>query len=102
TFFAGDTKMQKRIQLLQNGQQFTKAIKNFSQSDMAQKASAKVNGIKLNDDGTATVTYTIDIGGAPVLKNKKGKAVLENGTWKVSDAAFCSLLKLSGNAPSAC
>jgi arsenate reductase-like glutaredoxin family protein len=101
-FFSNSTKTKKRIKLLQNGKQFKKAIKSFNDSKMAKEASAKVNDVKMNDDGTATVTYTIEVGGSPVLKNKKGKAVHENGTWKVSDAAFCSLLKLSGKTPSAC
>jgi hypothetical protein len=101
-FFASSTKTKKRIKLLQNGKQFKKAIKSFNNSDMAKKASAEVSNIEMNNDNTATVTYTISIGGAPVLKDKKGKAVHENGTWKVSDSAFCSLIELSGKTPSAC
>src|SRR5699024_2032068 len=102
TFFSGDTKKQVRIRLLQNGQKYDKALEKFSQSKMARKASASIEGIKLNNDTTATVTYTINIGGAPVLKDKTGKAYKLDGTWKVSDAAFCGLLELSGNVPTAC
>jgi hypothetical protein len=102
TFFKGSTSMQKRVQLLQHGKKFKKALKSFSQSKMAKSASASVLGITLNGHGTATVKYTVKIDGAPVLKNKTGKAVHENGTWKVSDGAFCSLLELSGKTPKAC
>lgn len=102
TFFSGETDTQTRIQLLQHGQKFKKALQSFSQSDMAQKASASVNGIKLNDDKTATVSYTINIGGAPVLKGKTGKALYLDGTWKVGAAAFCGLIELSGNTPEPC
>lgn len=102
TFFSGETKAQVRIHLLQHGPQFTKALKNFSQSKMAQRASATITGIKLNNDTTATVSYIINIGGAPVLKNRTGKSFYLDGIWKVSDGAFCSLLGLSGHVPEPC
>jgi len=37
-----------------------------------------------------------------VLQFRRGKAVREGNTWKVSAQTFCALLTLQGNPPSAC
>jgi hypothetical protein len=101
-FFSSNTGNKKRIHLLQNGKNFKKTIKHFSNSKMGKDASVTVNSIQLNGKKNATVDYTINLSNKPVLKDQKGKAVLVNNTWKVSDEAFCGLLALSGNVPSAC
>ena len=55
----------------------------------------------------AQVTYTILVSGSPVLKNQKGLAVKQNGTWKVGDQSFCALLAMENGGktsglPKAC
>jgi hypothetical protein len=73
-------------------------------SALGTSASAKVSAIQLTSPKQATVTYTVYLGNTPALPNAKGVAVLENGTWKVSDASFCELLTLQngGKAPAVC
>jgi hypothetical protein len=101
-FFAGTTPNSERVSLLQNGQAFGKTI--GAMSSMGTTASAKVTAVKLTSPTKAAVTYTVYLGRTPMLPNAKGVALLENGTWKVSDASFCQLLTLenAGKAPSAC
>jgi hypothetical protein len=101
-FFSSKTGNKKRIHLLQNGKKFKKTIKHFSSSKMGKDASVTVNSVQVNGKKNATVNYTINLSNKPVLKNQKGKAVYVNHTWKVSDEAFCGLLALGGNVPSAC
>lgn len=101
TFFDGSTSAQKKIDLLQNGQQFAQVIQAQSQSKTAQQTSVAVSNVDVSGD-TATVTYTIYEAGKAVLNNQKGQAVKVNGTWKVSDTAFCNLLQLSGTVPPNC
>jgi hypothetical protein len=73
-------------------------------SALGSSASAKVSAVKVTSTSQATVTYTVYLGNTAALPNTKGVAVLENGTWKVSDASFCQLLALQngGKAPSVC
>jgi hypothetical protein len=73
-------------------------------SALGTSASAKVSNVQLTSSKQATVTYTVYLGNTAALPNAKGVAVLENGTWKVSDASFCELLTLQngGKAPSVC
>jgi hypothetical protein len=62
----------------------------------------KVTKVDLGGDGTATVTYTLSLGKNQLLKDAKGKAVQEDGAWKVGLASFCGLLALQGTTPKAC
>lgn len=101
-FFKGSTPNAQRVKLLQHGPTFAKTINGMSA--MGNSASAKVASVKPTSPGKATVTYTVYLGNKPALPNAKGVAVLENGTWKVSDASFCQLLALEngGKPPSVC
>jgi purine-cytosine permease-like protein len=101
-FFNGSTPTSQRVSLLQNGQTFASTIS--SMSALGSSASAKVSAVKVTSASQATVTYTVYLGKTAALPNTKGVAVLENGTWKVSDASFCQLLTLQngGKAPSVC
>lgn len=101
-FFDGSTPADQKTALLQNGQQFSQTIDAQAQSPTAKQTSANVSNVDLNGSDKAIVTYSINENGQPELKNQTGQAVLENGTWKVSDASFCSLLQLSGSVPPNC
>ena len=101
-FFAAKTSAKQKQQLLQHGSRFAAALKAQSSSPLAGRSSATVKSVKLEGPRKATVRYTIDLAGKPALKDQTGTAVKENGSWKVGDASFCSLLKLGGRAPTAC
>jgi len=101
-FFNGSTPTSERVSLLQNGQTFEAEITALSA--LGATASATVSAVTLASSTLATVHYTVNISGKPVLPNATGSAVYENGTWKVGDASFCSLLTMenNGKAPSVC
>lgn len=101
-FFSGSTSAQTKISLLQNGQQFSQAIKAQAGSPLAQQASAKVTKVTVTGPDKAQVKYSVLIAGKPALPNQTGTAIKSGGTWKVSDASFCALLRLEGGAPPAC
>lgn len=100
-FFAGTTSAQDKVNLLQNGQEFSQTIDAQASSPTAKATSVKVSNVDLSGN-TATVTYTIYINGQATLTNQKGQAVKVGNGWKVSDSAFCSLLSLSGTTPPNC
>jgi hypothetical protein len=74
----------------------------MAQSPTAKNASARVTRVRLTGPDTAAVTYDLLLNGRPVLNHRTGTAVRVNGTWKVSDRAFCQLVALSGSRPQAC
>jgi hypothetical protein len=94
-FFSPSSSISKRISLLQDGPQVQSAVTSLLGSSFASAASAKVTKVTLNSATQATVIYTILLSGTPELKNQKGTAVLENGTWKVGVQSFCSLAALA-------
>lgn len=101
-FFNGTTSTEKRVKLLQNGDSFASLLKTVDSFSLAKQVKATVSKVKLNGADNATVTYTVLLGGQPVLKNATGTAVREGNDWKVGTASFCALVKLEGASPKAC
>lgn len=102
SFFSGATSPQRKADLLQNGERFLAIIEEQGKSALAKSASASVSKVTLTSKTTANVTYTIDLGGKPALKNELGVAVLESGTWKVGTKSFCALLALEQVRAASC
>ena len=101
-FFNSSTPTSERVTLLQNGSAFAGAISGLT--SLVSGLGAKVTAVTLTSATTATVKYNLTAGGTSLLNNQTGRAVLDNGVWKVGDASLCALLKLvpGGTVPSAC
>ena len=101
-FFNASTPTSERVALLQNGSAFAGAIGSLSH--LVSGLGAKVTAVTVNSATTATVTYNLTAGGSSLLSGQTGKAVYENGVWKVGDASLCGLIKLvpGGSVPTAC
>ena len=84
--------------MLQNGSDFASFLKAQSKTSTGEAVSVKVTKVNVTSKSSATVTYTIYLGKTPELPGATGKAVYQNGKWKVSDASFCALLSLEGTA----
>ncbi len=102
TFFAANTVISRRQTLLQNGSQFAQAMQGEFSQLTNEKPSVVVNSVTFNGPSAATVNYTVNLNGQPVLKNQNGGAVKINGKWLVSDTTMCQLLTMAGQAPSLC
>jgi hypothetical protein len=101
-FFDPKTPAAKKATLVQDGSTtMAPVLAAQAKNPQAQLTSAKVTAVTVSGS-TATVTWDLLLSGTPVLTKQKGMAVLEGGTWKVSKASFCGLLKLAGPAPAAC
>jgi hypothetical protein len=108
TFFNSSTSNTKRVQLLENGSQFSSAISAFAASPLAAAVTSKVDSVSLSSATKAKVKYNLSAMGATVASGASGTAVLQDGTWKVGDDVFCGLLTEAKSAgitipvPSAC
>jgi hypothetical protein len=91
----------RKIALLQNGQRYAALLEAQAKLPSAASASARVLEVTMQGPTRATVHYTILLGGKPALGNQTGTAVLQGGTWKVSDASFCALLSLENGGKAA-
>ena len=101
-FFSGKTSATDKIKLLQNGQQFSQIINEATGLAISTTSSATVSNVVINSPTSATVTYSIDLGGTPALENQTGTAVKVGGQWLVGDSSFCALLVLEGQKVPAC
>jgi hypothetical protein len=107
-FFSSSTPNSERVQLLQNGSQFSSAISAFASSPLAAAVTSKVDSVSLSSATQAKVKYDLSAMGTTVASGASGTAVLQNGTWKVGDDVFCGLLTEAKSAgitipvPSAC
>jgi len=108
TFFNSSTPNSKRVQLLQNGSQFSSAITAFAASPLAAAVTSKVDSVSLSSATKAKVKYDLSAMGTTVASGASGSAVLQDGTWKVGDDVFCGLLTEAKSAgitipvPAAC
>jgi hypothetical protein len=107
-FFSHSTPNSKRVQLLQNGTQFSSAITAFTSSPLASAVTSKVDSVTLTTTTQATVKYDLSAVGTPVATGASGTSVLQDGVWKIGDAVFCDLLTQAKSAgltlpiPAAC
>jgi hypothetical protein len=92
----------KSVSLLQDGEAFRSTLQQASTESLAKSGSVTVSKVVLNSADKATVTYSILLGGSPVLANSTGFAVREDGSWKIAGTTFCALLQLQGALPAAC
>jgi hypothetical protein len=92
TFFNSSTPNSKRVQLLQNGSQFSSAISSFASSPLAAAVTSKVDSVTVTSATAAKVKYDLSALGATVASGASGTSVLQDGTWKVGDDVFCGLL----------
>jgi hypothetical protein len=100
TFFRWTTPQATKVALLQTGTAGAAAITKAATFQSAKIAKMKATGVVVQPDGqSALVTYNIYIHGQPVISGGTGNAVYENGQWKVSQAAFCSLVSQGGHVP---
>jgi hypothetical protein len=104
-FFAGTTPAARKMQLLQNGQQFAATIQAQAGSAIAKGTEARVSAVSVTSRTMATVTYSIMLNGQPALTHQTGQAMLVHGVWMVESKSFTALMGMEGRmsspAPSA-
>jgi len=59
--------------------------------ELTLTAAAEPRTVVFDDGETATLTFSILLGGAVVLEEAGGGAVLEDDTWLISENTFLSL-----------
>ena len=106
-FFNSSTPNSERVQLLENGSEFTAALAAFSASPLASAVTSKVDSVTVTSATKASVKYDLSAAGTTVATGATGSSVLQDGTWKVGDDVFCGLLKegasiLNIKLPAAC
>jgi hypothetical protein len=102
-FFDNALPLDERVTYLEDGSQLQPLVEQQAQilGEQASQATAQVDSVTVNDDGTADVEFQILLSGQPVLPST-GTAVLVDGTWYVSKTTLCDLISLAGTTPPEC
>jgi len=95
-FFDGSAPAADKIALLENGRQYATQIDAQAGSALAKTVTAVVSSVTVDSASTATVKYSLALGGTVALPDQTGQAILQDGVWKVSAASFQALLALEG------
>ncbi|MEV6107148.1 hypothetical protein AB0M28_20925 [Streptomyces sp. NPDC051940] len=101
-FFNPKVPLDKKAGLLEGGEEMRPLMQQFAGSEQAKGVEVKVTGVSFSSPTEAAVSYSLAVGGATVLPNGAGTAVLEDGTWKVSKVTLCGLVGLSGTPGPGC
>jgi len=102
-FFDGTNKdLDAKLQKLDDPDKY-KALYNKFATDATTGpqlagTSVTVTNVDLKPDGTAEVTYTLNLNGTPALMNQLGTAVQVDGQWRVAGTTFCDLAALGNPA----
>lgn len=97
-FFDPRTPLAARAALLENGDRLKPVLRSFSGDSRTGRIRAEVTTVAFTSPDSATVTYTLTLGADIVLPGATGRAVLRNGSWKVSQATLCDLVTQGGTA----
>ncbi|MER6361930.1 hypothetical protein [Kitasatospora sp. NPDC001527] len=97
-FFDPTTPIPEKASLLQNGDVLLPVLEGFAQDPRVGQVKARVTNVAFTSPTEATVTYELSLQGSVVEPAATGRAVLENGTWKVSRSTLCGLLVQAGGA----
>ncbi|WP_439674646.1 hypothetical protein [Embleya sp. MST-111070] len=80
-----------RKAVLENADKMGALVETLANDPLAKSVTSKTTAVKINGD-TADVTFDILLAGAPALPGQNGKAVKQDGTWKVSLGTVCTLV----------
>lgn len=97
-FFDPATATKDKQTVLENGDRMSAVLKSFNGDKRGGQVAAEVTKVEFTGPAEATVTYSLTLNGATALPDASGTAVLQDGTWKVSDNTLCALVQLSGDA----
>ena len=102
-FFNNALPLAERVTYLEDGDQLQPLVEQQASilGEQASQATAQVDTVTLNDDGTANVEFQVLLSGAPVLPST-GTAVLVDDQWLVSKTTLCDLISLAGTTPPEC
>ena len=97
-FFNGAQAVTDRIGLLENGQQYAQRLEALAASPQGSTMSVTIASVTMTSPTTADVKYSLLAGEQTLAPDLTGKAVLQDGDWKVSADSFLAVLTQLGQA----
>jgi hypothetical protein len=102
TFFNPATSVDDQVAHLENGAALKDAVTQNHSSGAANGLTVAVKSVQFQSPELASVNFDILLNGAVVAANTQGQAKWLDGTWKVNERLFCTLLNLGSQHPPRC
>jgi hypothetical protein len=102
TFFSPDSDADAKLAVLEDGEAMRPLMVAFSDDKRWKQVGAEVTSVEFDSAEEAEVTYDIALKGETVVPGATGVSVLQDGTWKVSKKAICTLIEMSGSPGPGC
>lgn len=102
TFFSPDSDADAKLAVLEDGEAMRPLMSAFADDKRWKQVGAKVTSVEFDSAEEADVTYDIALKGRTVVPGATGVSVLQDGTWKVSKRAICTLVEMSGSPGPGC
>ncbi|WP_407564044.1 hypothetical protein [Streptomyces sp. 184] len=102
TFFSPDSDADAKLAVLEDGEAMRPLMTAFSDDKRWKQVSAEVTSVEFDSAEEADVTYDIALEGQTAVPGATGVSVLQDGTWKVSKKAICTLVEMSGSPGPGC
>ncbi|AKH81634.1 hypothetical protein AA958_04855 [Streptomyces sp. CNQ-509] len=102
TFFSPDSDADAKLAVLEDGEAMRPLMTAFSDDKRWKQVGAEVTGVEFDSAEEAEVTYDIALKGETVVPGATGISVLQDGSWKVSKRAICTLVEMSGSPGPGC
>lgn len=108
TFFDGSAKVDARVAALDDGERYRDMLVGASTDPQATKLRASVRSVTFPAatecvaasaaPPCAIVTFDLLLGSFPALAGHQGAATKRSGTWKVTAATWCDVVKIGGDS----
>ncbi|MEO3764923.1 hypothetical protein [Streptomyces sp. B5E4] len=102
TFFSPDSDADAKLAVLEDGEAMRPLMTAFSDDKRWKQVGAEVTAVEFDSAEEAEVTYDIALKGETVVPGATGVSVLQDGSWKVSKRAICTLVEMSGSPGPGC
>ena len=93
-FFDGTQPVAAKIGLLENGQQYANELEAQAASPLEKTVSISISSVTVTTPTMAEVKFSILLAGKPAFPDQTGKAIVQDGIWKVAAETFQALLAL--------
>ena len=93
-FFDGARSAADKIGLLENGHQYANELEAQAASSLGKTVSITISSVTPTSTTSAAVKFSILISGRPTFSDQTGKAILQDGVWKVGAETFLAFLAL--------
>ncbi|MDP4505443.1 hypothetical protein [Nonomuraea turcica] len=100
-FFSPQVSVAERADVVENGELNELMVEAFSNDERFRRMDGSVETIRFDSPAEAEVVYSLSRDDTVVLSRGRGRAVFQDGVWKISFKTVCSWTRYGADVPKA-